>query len=869
MAGRGSAVVAVVLVGDQPQLLQDCLDALSNQEVKPDRVVVLDVRPHANTSPLQEPAALGLEVSVLIAEGDTGLGAVVAMVRDSIDQESDFIWVLREDSIPAPAALRVMLHEFEMSPSLGQVAPKLLHRDQSRRIFSLGLTSSRFGDFLRRHSDEYDQGQFDSDSDVLAASPLGSVFRRSNLAELNSDERQLDSDGVAISVGLQLRAQGQRIAVAPRAWISFAPQPDSSFDILRDKQSVRLALLPSWVSWLTVALLPLESVVGAVRQMVLKRPARVLPSLAFGVWFWLTLPRRLREQALLFPSSAELRRSLKTLLASRVDLRLRRTMQRTGNLDAVTAVSQPGFVESGAFWFSLLPLLASMPLLPLGVHAAGLALPPLSPTVTELFTSYLVSPQDAWLLPVLILTGVWPGEPALAFSWLTFLAPTIAYLSSWHLFRAISSNRAGVLVAALTYSLSPILINARLDGYPLTVVSAAVFPWALLGLLKTSESTSSARRWRWSAVTGLLLAISAAMTPLVAVIAVVLASGLFTARKVGVQWLLVVAIPSILILLPRALAYQADIASFFAGWTVTEPASPRPIWNLSIFDWPVDGTLTILALILMATVAQVMRPNIASAAALLLALGALSSPLLIAETAPMANLTAVMLLLASVVGGSLVKTQATLTTLGNFSVVAVLLLAIPALIQPIAADWRQDSRVTPAIVHAASSVDPGVITIALEGDGGELVSEIILGNGTHLDQWRDGGDALLRYQSLPLAPEQQAELAAALAAGSTEEAGNLLREGQVSFVLLKSDDSNLRTNLESSGLLESAGLTEWGRLWRVIDPVTFAPAKVQPNPWVYLSFAVLILYGLLAIPTPGSLRKSRGEASIFVEGDEQ
>ena len=175
----------------------------------------------------------------------------------------------------------------------------------------------------------------------------------------------------------------------------------------------------------------------------------------------------------------------------------------------------------------------------------------------------------------------------------------------------------------------------------------------------------------------------------------------------------------------------------------------------------------------------------------------------------------------------------------------------------------------PAIVHAAASVDPGLLTLTLERAASELETSLVLGNGTHLDQKRAGGDSWLRSQSLPITEAEQAQLAAALAAGSTQEAKALLAKGEISFVLLVAEDVEIQTSLDSSGLLESAGATERGRLWRVKDAVLHELQSTSEASYVWFVGAIFTLYLLLSIPTPGSARRGRQDASIFVEEDER
>lgn len=860
---------AVVLVRDQPQLLQECLDALSRQEVKPDHVIVLDLRDSERNSPLQEPAALGLEITTVVGSGQSETEKLSSVLAAPQVSKSGFVWLLNDHSLPTPSALKIMASNFEVSPSLAQIAPKLLHRDQTRRIVSLGLSSSRTGSVLRRRADEYDQGQFDSDVDVLAATVTGSLFRTAELSAVELGPTNLDSDLTAIAVGIQLRARGQRVAVAPTAWVSVVPPSEGAFEVSRVDLAMRMALTPSWFFWILALTLPIQSLVRSIRSLILKQTGAVIPNLLFGIWFWFTFPTRLSEQRRFFPTNELVRKSLPPLLANRSEVKLRRSTQLGNLIEPRQTATQLGFVESGAFWFILLPLLLSLPLLPIGTHPHGLGLAPLSPTITEVFHSYQLSPESSWLLPLLSLLWLLPGEPAAGFAWINFLLPSVAFISSWQLFRSIIGVRAGTLIGAIVYSLNPFMFNARLEGQPLATFSAALLPWALLGLLRISQSGTTSRRWRWSAITALVLAATSAATPISLAVLLLLGLGLIVKRKLGIQWLAVVLIPASFVLLPRGIKYLADPVAALAGWGAVIDPERFDIWTAPAGGWLTSGILTMIALLLLTTLAVTAKPTQKSFGLLALALGVLTSSVMIPEVNLAANLIATLLLLTALLSNFSEIGSKRIITIGNFALLAVLLLALPSVAQPVSADWRADSRVTPAIVHAAANVNPGVLTFSLDTSSEVLVSSLQLGNGTHIDQSVDGGDTLFRNQQLPLDDLQQAQLAAALAAGSTEETAPLLSAGKISFVLLVNDDVEVRTNLESSGLLESAGVTEWGRLWRVRDAVENQPAEIPTSPWVLANFGMLALYLLLAAPTPGSLRRIRPDSSIFVEGEDQ
>jgi hypothetical protein len=81
--------------------------------------------------------------------------------------------------------------------------------------------------------------------------------------------------------------------------------------------------------------------------------------------------------------------------------------------------------------------------------------------------------------------------------------------------------------------------------------------------------------------------------------------------------------------------------------------------------------------------------------------------------------------------------------------------------------------------------------------------------------------------------------------------------------------NDLATALDSVAELESAGSTEFGRLWRVNVDVAEAPSAAK-SPWSItklVQLSILLIFVLLAIPTGSSHRRKAKVAAIFIESD--
>jgi hypothetical protein len=120
-----------------------------------------------------------------------------------------------------------------------------------------------------------------------------------------------------------------------------------------------------------------------------------------------------------------------------------------------------------------------------------------------------------------------------------------------------------------------------------------------------------------------------------------------------------------------------------------------------------------------------------------------------------------------------------------------------------------------------------------------------------------------RFQQLSL-------LAANLRSANSEGLLSQLNESQVAYILVPNEDlsssAELISSLDSIPLIESAGLTEFGKLWRVKDAVS---VQYQTSSWWSVTkgvqIAVLLGFVLLAIPT-GGVRRTK-ESKTFEDSD--
>ena len=106
----------------------------------------------------------------------------------------EWVWILHDDSTPAPSALAALLAAAQARPDADVLGPKLREWPSLRRLLELGVTITGTG---RRETGlergEYDQGQHDEEREVLAVNTAGMLVRREVLEALGGfDHRAAD-----------------------------------------------------------------------------------------------------------------------------------------------------------------------------------------------------------------------------------------------------------------------------------------------------------------------------------------------------------------------------------------------------------------------------------------------------------------------------------------------------------------------------------------------------------------------------------------------------------------------------------------------------------------------------------------------------
>src|SRR5690606_24089578 len=162
--------------------------------------------------------------AVLSAPVKTSYPAAVQRALDALPPvEDEWIWLLHDDSNPAPDALAALVAAVAEHPEVDIFGPKLREWPSLRRLLELGVTISGTG---RRETGlergEYDQGQHDQSRRVLAVNTAGMLVRREVLESLGGFDEALPLFGNDIDFGWRAARAGHQTYVVPEAVVFHA-----------------------------------------------------------------------------------------------------------------------------------------------------------------------------------------------------------------------------------------------------------------------------------------------------------------------------------------------------------------------------------------------------------------------------------------------------------------------------------------------------------------------------------------------------------------------------------------------------------------------------------------------------------------------
>jgi GT2 family glycosyltransferase len=213
-------VVALLVSHDGTRWLPAVVDGLGAQTVPLTGVVCVD------TGSKDDSVDLLLDAfdEVVTVSGRTAYPEAVRIGLEQVAPEAaEWVWLLHDDSNPAPDALACLLAAAAEDPEADVLGPKLREWPSLKRLLEVGVTISGTG---RRETGleagEYDQGQHDEVRQVLAVNTAGMLVRRSVFDRLGGLDDHLPLFGNDLDFGWRAAAAGVRTVVVPQAVVFHA-----------------------------------------------------------------------------------------------------------------------------------------------------------------------------------------------------------------------------------------------------------------------------------------------------------------------------------------------------------------------------------------------------------------------------------------------------------------------------------------------------------------------------------------------------------------------------------------------------------------------------------------------------------------------
>ncbi len=555
--------------------LRRTLKALAAQTLPVEALTIVLCEPDAA---LRELAATSGAEGVISASGALGYAAALRAAAPRLT--GDAVWLLAQDTAPAPDALDRLAGALEVAGSVAVAAPKLVDWDDIGRIRSLGVTMTRFGRAVERVEGERDQGQHDSDEDVLGADVRGLLVRADAWRDLDGLDPALVGADEGLDLGVRARLAAHRVVVVPAARIAVAgdgvaglPAPVTRPQRRRIAYATRAAQLHRRLAYAPAAAVPVHwltllpfALWRTAALLVAKQPSRVLPE--WGA----TLVVLVRWGAVGRARSrirAARRASWSALAPLRIrGSELRERIDEDGDADAALPPvrEELGFFTGGGAWVVLAVLVASAALLPSLLAwpvLGGGGLAPLPDTSARLWADALygqrtdgwdaVTVADPFAAVMAVLGSLWPADPSRVLVALWLAAAPLAALGAWFAATRLTNRALLRNTAAVLWAAAPMLWSALDDGRPAAVLVHLLLPWLFYA------GAVAHRSWSAAGAASVLLAVVVACAPSLApalailwALAVILTVVARSGRGVGhVVWL---AIPTLVLFLPLAAA---------------------------------------------------------------------------------------------------------------------------------------------------------------------------------------------------------------------------------------------------------------------------------------------------------------------------
>ena len=541
-------VSAILVTHDGATWLSEVVAALSSQKHHVDQIIAVDTGSKDNSVKLLSNSG----IEVIKKSRSTGFGAAVSaavakLPKDDLeDGVQEWLWILHDDCAPDRYALAKLLEAVVSRPQVGIAGPKILGWYDRKHILEVGISITENGSRWTGLEDrEYDQGQHNDVSSVLAVSTAGMLIKRSLFEELGGFDPSLELFRDDIDLGWRAHIAGHSVICVGEAIIYHAEASSSerrSIDVkdailhrplLLDRRNAAFVLLAnsSWwiLPWVAIQLL-VTSLGRSFVYLLAKLPGYAADEIAaIGLLIFkpgdLIKSRRYRKKNRVLtprvikpfipPRGAQIRAIIERVASSIFNAfkpgKVDEPIKKVKSYSEIGVIDE-SFDEIDSFTtqrFSKIKALIKQPLLfgflltftisifysrnRFGSLSGG-ALAVAPDSAMQLITSYV----DSWHLvglgssnqapvwqPIIgILSLITAGNPQIFLALLMFLTPTILFLLAYRTARSYSlSNYSSVFVAFL-YAFSPVVLASINQGRLGTIAVAICLPILLQMLIK-------------------------------------------------------------------------------------------------------------------------------------------------------------------------------------------------------------------------------------------------------------------------------------------------------------------------------------------------------------------------------------------------
>lgn len=539
------SVTAVVVTRGASPYLRRTLAAVREQTSAPDAVVVVDADSGVTTG--QYPDLQLGDARFLAAPRARSFGDAVDAVLSQVEAGT-WLWLLHDDSAPAPDALAELLRSVEHSSAVAVAGPKQERwevgaenepRDPfepgtAGRLVEVGVTTTPLGRRMTGiDDDEIDQGQHDARDDVLAVGLAGALVRRAVWQELGGTDPEYGPFGDGLDLCRRARLAGHRVIVVPTAVVRHVQasllglregsgrrgsgdQPDVETSYVARRHAQLHARLTGvagpWVPFVALAML-VGAPFHAMYRLLVKQPRLARDELVAPLWSLVRVgpvlrARRAARRTRRLPRRAlrPLRGTWRQVLAERRDRRLARAeLRRTAwaptdierrELRAIALRRRAGLAATA---LTLLAFTAVVfgPLVGVllgGGRLVGGGLLPAGSTVGDVWraattgwvTTGLGSPAPADPFVSVLLPGALlvGGSAQTAVNVLVPACFLAAGLGAWFAAGAITRSVVLRAWATLVWAGAPVLLAAVGSGRVGAVLAHAALPWTALAVVR-------------------------------------------------------------------------------------------------------------------------------------------------------------------------------------------------------------------------------------------------------------------------------------------------------------------------------------------------------------------------------------------------